>query len=220
MGLKDRLKQGLQLSQCMTIEFADGFNPKSHLCLPGSRLTGHVVIRNPKVLEVEVIPVTISGISDAFIHRKISGIRAGLYGRGFLYQEFKDLTGSPVKLEPNLESGHHLPFESTMPSNTMPMAENTKNFINNWQTKECFAGAHDMHALPPPFSSRTKALLGYTDSSISPASMLPAPKPKVVHPGFLKRPRHFISHPPGRNIIQSHGCRPLKPNIKQSQHKL
>lgn len=130
-------------------------------------MTGHVVIRNPRVLEVEVIRVTIYGISDAFIHRKISGIRADFYGRGFLFQEIKDLTASPVELKPSLEPGNRLPFEFTMPSNTMPMAENTKNFINKWQTKEFFAGAHDMHALPPPISSRTKALLGYTDSSIS-----------------------------------------------------
>lgn len=167
MGMKDRLNQNLQLSQCMTVELSNGFNPESHLCLPGSRLTGHVVIRNPKVLSVEVIRVTIYGISDAYIHRSISGIRADFYGRGFLFQEIKNLTASPVTLEPNLEPGHRLPFEFTIPSNTTPMTENTKNFINKWQRKESFAGAQDIHTLPPSFSSRTKALLGHTNSSIS-----------------------------------------------------
>ncbi|KAI4209105.1 MAG: hypothetical protein LQ349_009577 [Xanthoria aureola] len=133
----------------MTIELGNGLNPESHLCLPGSRLTGHVVIRNPKLLSVEVIRVTIYGISDAYIHRSISGIRADFYGRGFLFQEIKNLTASPVTLEPNLEPGHRLPFEFTIPSNTTPMTENTKNFINKWQRN------------PSP------ALLGYTDSSIS-----------------------------------------------------
>ncbi|KAI4102552.1 MAG: hypothetical protein LQ339_004569 [Xanthoria mediterranea] len=151
----------------MTIELGNGFNPESHLCLPGSRLTGHVVIRNPKVLSVDVVRVTIYGISDAYIHRSISGIRADFYGRGFLFQEIKNLTASPVTLEPNLEAGHRLPFEFTVPSNTTPMSENTKNFTNKWQRRESFAGAQDMHTLPPSFSSRTKALLGHTDSSIS-----------------------------------------------------
>lgn len=167
MGLKDRLNQSLQLSECMTIEFANGFDPERQLCLPGTRIAGHVVIRNPKVLSVGAIRITIYGISDAYIHRSVSGIRADYYGRGFLFQEIKDLTESPTNLEVNLESGHRLPFEFTMPANTMPMSENTKNIINKWQRKVCFAGAQDMYPLPPTFSSHARAMLGHTESSVS-----------------------------------------------------
>ncbi|KAL8994322.1 MAG: hypothetical protein Q9169_005670 [Polycauliona sp. 2 TL-2023] len=151
----------------MTIDFANGFNPDHQLCLPGSRMTGHIVLRNPKVLAVEVIRITIYGISVTFIHRTMLGVPADFYGRGFLFQEIKNLTSSPVNLEPNLNPGHRLPFEFTMPSTTVPMPENTKNMINKWQAKGFFAGAQDMHTLPPTFSSHKKAMLGYTQSSVS-----------------------------------------------------
>ncbi|KAL8873120.1 MAG: hypothetical protein Q9198_007080 [Flavoplaca austrocitrina] len=167
MGLKDRLNQSLQMSECMTIEFTNGFDPKRQLCIPGTQMAGNVVIRNPKVLSVGAIRITLYGISDAYLHRSVSGIRADYYGRGFLFQAIKDLTGSHTNLEVNLESGHRLPFEFTMPASTMPMSENTKNMINKWQSKERFAGAQDMHPLPPTFSSHARAMLGHTESSIS-----------------------------------------------------
>ncbi|KAL8984105.1 MAG: hypothetical protein Q9205_001843 [Flavoplaca limonia] len=167
MALKDRPNQSLQLSECMTIEFANGFDPERQLCLPGTQIAGHVVIRNPNVLSVGAICITLYGISDANIHRSVSGIRADYHGRGFLFQEIKDLTESPTNLEVNLESGHRLPFEFTMPASTIPMSENTKNMINKWQRKERFAGAQDMHPLPPTFSSHARAMLGHTDSSVS-----------------------------------------------------
>ena len=167
MGPKDSVNQNLQLSQCMTIEYLDGFNPASHVCVPGTRIKGQVVIRNPKVLSVGEIRVTLYGISDAYIHRKISGIRADFYGRGFLFQEIKTLTTNPTNLQPNPEQGHRLPFEFALPQSTSPMAENEANFINKWQTKPSFAGANDMHALPPSCKSYKKALLGFTESTIS-----------------------------------------------------
>ncbi|KAL8701415.1 MAG: hypothetical protein Q9224_000513 [Gallowayella concinna] len=167
MGLKDRLHQNLQLSQCMTIEFANGIDPDSHVCIPGTRLTGFVVVRNPKVLSVGEIRITVYGISDAYIHRKISGIRADYYGRGFLFQQIKTLTGTPVNLEPNLDPGHRFPFDFTFPRTTTPMTENTANKINKWQTTECFAGAQDMHPLPPTCNFYKKALLGFTESSVT-----------------------------------------------------
>ncbi|KAI4232938.1 MAG: hypothetical protein L6R40_007260 [Gallowayella cf. fulva] len=167
MGLKDRLNQNLQLSQCMTIEFTNGLNPDSQLCIPDTRLTGFVIVRNPKVLSVGEIRITIYGISDAYIHRSIHGIRADFYGRGFLFQQIRTLTGTPVNLQPNLEPGHRFPFDFTLPQHTMPMTENTANKINKWQTKECFAGAPDMHTLPPTCKFYKKALLGFTESSVS-----------------------------------------------------
>ena len=48
MGLKERLNQGLPLSECMTIEFINNFDLEHQPCLPGSHIAGHVVIRNPR----------------------------------------------------------------------------------------------------------------------------------------------------------------------------
>lgn len=47
------------------------------------------------------------------------------------------------------------------------MAENKTNFISKWRTKPSFAGADDMHVLPPSCRSYKTALLGYTKSSAS-----------------------------------------------------
>ncbi|KAL8868349.1 MAG: hypothetical protein Q9174_005048 [Haloplaca sp. 1 TL-2023] len=162
MGLKDNLK----LSECITLEFT-GFNPDQHVLLPGHKLKGQVVIRNAKVLSVGEIRVTLYGISDAYIHRSISGIRADFYGRGFLFQEIKTLTSNPTTLQPASDSSHRLPFEFTMPRSTSPMTENEANTINKWKTKPSFAGASDMHLLPPTCNFHKKALLGHTRSSVS-----------------------------------------------------
>ncbi|KAL8799883.1 MAG: hypothetical protein Q9182_005566 [Xanthomendoza sp. 2 TL-2023] len=151
----------------MNIEITSGLNPDSQLCNPDTRLTGFVVVRNPKVLSVSEIRITLYGISDAYIHRKISGIRADFYGRGFLFQEIKTLTETSVNLEPNLEPGHRFPFDFTFPRTTTPMTENTANKINKWQTTDCFAGAQDMHPLPPTCKFYKKALLGFTESSVT-----------------------------------------------------
>ncbi|KAL8708752.1 MAG: hypothetical protein Q9220_006394 [cf. Caloplaca sp. 1 TL-2023] len=152
----------------MTIEFTDGFDHQRQYCIPGHRLKGQVVIRNPKVFSVGDIRVTFFGISDACIHRKISGIRAEFYGRGFLHQEIKGLTGGkPVNLEPNLEAGHRFSFEFTVPHSTSPMTQNEANFINKWQPKPSFAGAQEMHPLSPTCKSYKKATLGFTESSVS-----------------------------------------------------
>ncbi|KAL8951011.1 MAG: hypothetical protein Q9222_002987 [Ikaeria aurantiellina] len=162
------IKQDLQLSQCMAIEFSDGFDHERQVALPGHRLKGQVVIRNPKILFVGEIRATFYGISDAYIHRKIAGIRADLYGRGFLHQEIKTLTnGSPVSLEPNLDPGHRLPFEFNVPHSTSLMTQNKANFINRWQPKPSFAGAQEMHLLPPTCKFYKKATLGFTESSVS-----------------------------------------------------
>lgn len=49
----------------------------------------------------------------------------------------------------------------------MPMIENEANFINKWHTKPWFAGANDLHTLPPTCNLYEQAQLGYTESSTS-----------------------------------------------------
>ncbi|KAL8704693.1 MAG: hypothetical protein Q9201_002155 [Fulgogasparrea decipioides] len=160
------LKDNLRLSQCLIIKFTDGFVPDTNSCIPGLRSTRQVVIRYSKVLSVGEIRVTFYGISDAYIHDKISGIRADICGRGFLFQEIKTVTSNPVSLEPNISPAHGLPFQFIVPHSTMPMTQNEANFINKWQSKPPFAGAHDMHPLPPSCKFFKKALLEFTESSV------------------------------------------------------
>ena len=133
--------------------------------MPGTRLSGHVVVRNPQPLSISELQITIYGISEVTLLRKISTIKNYFFGRGVLFQEITVLLRGPITLEPTQE-GHRYPFSFVLPENTKRMAENDANFINKFKPRPPFAGAQEMHALPPSFRCHKKVHLGYHEISV------------------------------------------------------
>ena len=169
MGWRDSVNQNLAQSNSMSIEFANNLDPKAQRVVPGTVLSGHVVVRPIKPLNVGSLRITLYGISDAHILRKISTIQNHFYGRGFLFHEILTLASGPLSLDPVAEGspGYRYLFSFTMPEMTSSMKENTANVINKWKPAPPFAGAEEMHPLPPTLESRGKSLLGYHESSVS-----------------------------------------------------
>ena len=163
MGLRNKIAQGVSQSQSLQIEFdPNGFHPEKQFALPGTVFSGYVVVRNPQSLSISELRITIYGISDATILRKLSTIRNDFYSRGFLFQEISVLLQGPVTLEPTQE-GYRYPFRFTMPENTSPMRQNERNFVYRFHPRLQFAGPQEMHPLPPTFSCGKKVLFGFHD---------------------------------------------------------
>lgn len=150
MGLRDKIVKGVEQSKSLQIEFDDGFDPTQNCAIPGTRLSGHVVVYNPQPLSIGELRMTVYGISEATILRKISTIRNHFFGCGFLFHEITVLLHGPITLEPT-GSGHRYPFSFMLPKSTEPMAKNNANFVNKFKMRPPFSGAQEMHALPQTF---------------------------------------------------------------------
>ncbi|KAL6715627.1 hypothetical protein ACLMJK_006588 [Lecanora helva] len=166
MGWRDSINQNLAQSNSLTIELSD---PKSQYVLPGTVLSGHVVVRPVKPLTVGSLCITLYGISDAHILRQIGTIQNHFFGRGFLFQEIQTVATGPLTLEPidGGSSAYRYPFSFTVPETTRSMKENTANVINKWKPKPPFLGAEEMHPLPPRLESKGKSPFGFHESTVS-----------------------------------------------------
>ena len=163
MGLRDKILTGVEQSKSLQIEFDSFFNPDKHFAQPGTRLSGHVVVRNPQPLSIGELRITVYGITDATIRLGVNTIQKYFFGRGFLFQEITTILQGPITLEPS-STGHRYPFGFTMPGMTKSMAENNANFINKFKPRPPFARAQGMHPLPPSFRCYKKLPYGHHES--------------------------------------------------------
>ena len=92
--------------------------PKTQFAVPGNVISGDVVVRNPQPLSIGELRITIYGITEATILRKIGTIKNYFFGRGFPIPGDHCADQRPRStLQPN-QDGYRYPFSFTMPEMT------------------------------------------------------------------------------------------------------